>query len=256
MAYGWYPNTDDTCPDCGCVLSGVSVLTIGGKTIRRECCCLCDCQAKDFDQRNDSRIDRFEAMRFESAFGDRKPRGDFDCDDGRNIDVMRVCRAYVDEFLRLRNHKANGLLLHGPGRQGKTFSAEAVAVALHRKGLRVIMDTAAGFVIRMQGKEAAQLREKAASCDLLVVDDIGASRDTTFGREAIYSLIDDRTASGRPVIATTNIDVTNSDAIALSDDSRALMRLVETCLPIKVKSSRAVANASDANETAKILGIL
>ena len=97
-----------------------------------------------------------------------------------------------------------------------------------------MMDTAAGFVSRYEsadrmGREA--LRHRIAKCDLLVVDDFGASRDTSYGREVVFSLIDDRISANGPMVVTTNL---SPEQMAACPDSRAAMRIMERCLPIRV----------------------
>ena len=43
------------------------------------------------------------------------------------------------------------------------------------------------------------------SYDLLVIDDIGAERDTEYANEVVVSVIDSRCKSNKPMIITTNL---------------------------------------------------
>lgn len=198
---------------------------------------VCDCQMMEQDAKEAEEqrrmAEQIEAMRHERAFGNRVLVGSF-ADSSKNSEVMSSCAAYAVDFEKARGERKNGLLLWGDTRTGKTFAAEAVARELHGQGMRVMMDTAAGFVSRYEsadrmGREA--LRHRVAKCDLLVVDDFGASRDTSYGREVVFSLIDDRVSANGPMVVTTNL---TPEQMASCADSRAAMRIMERCLPIRV----------------------
>lgn len=205
--------------------------------VAREVPAVCDCQtrARDAMEADEQRrrSEQMEAMRHERAFGNRVLVGSFDAS-SKNPEVMSSCAAYTVDFEKSRAERKNGLLLWGDSRAGKTFAAEAVARELHDQGMRVVMDTAAGFVSRYEsadrvGREA--MRHRIAKCDLLVVDDFGASRDTSYGREVVFSLIDDRISANGPMVVTTNL---TPEQMATCPDSRAAMRIMERCLPIRV----------------------
>lgn len=232
----------ERCPKCGKAVT----MTIEWPKVKRgvfvgmesrEVPAACDCQLRAQDAREAEeqrrRSEQMEAMRHERAFGNRVLVGSFAAS-SKNAEVMSLCAAYTVDFEKSRAERKNGLLLWGDTRAGKTFAAEAVARELHDQGLRVMMDTAAGFVSRYEsadrmGREA--LRHRVAKCDLLVVDDFGASRDTSYGREVVFSLIDDRISANGPMVVTTNL---SPEQMAACPDSRAAMRIMERCLPIRV----------------------
>lgn len=232
----------ERCPKCGKAVK----MTIEWPKVKRgvfvgmesrEVPDACDCQLRAQDAREAEeqrrRSEQMEAMRYERAFGNRVLVGSFAAS-SKNAEVMSSCAAYTVDFEKSRVERKNGLLLWGDTRAGKTFAAEAVARDLHDQGLRVMMDTAAGFVSRYEsadrmGREA--LRHRVAKCDLLVVDDFGASRDTSYGREVVFSLIDDRISANGPMVVTTNL---SPEQMAACPDSRAAMRIMERCLPIRV----------------------
>jgi DNA replication protein DnaC len=232
----------ERCPKCGKAVK----MTIEWPKVKRgvfvgmesrEVPDACDCQLRAQDAREAEeqrrRSEQMEAMRHERAFGNRVLVGSFAAS-SKNAEVMSSCAAYTVDFEKSRAERKNGLLLWGDTRAGKTFAAEAVARELHDQGLRVMMDTAAGFVSRYEsadrmGREA--LRHRVAKCDLLVVDDFGASRDTSYGREVVFSLIDTRISANGPMVVTTNL---TPEQMAVCPDSRAAMRIMERCLPVRV----------------------
>lgn len=69
--------------------------------------------------------------------------------------------------------------------------------------------------------------------ELLVIDDLGAERDTSYSTEQVFSIVDARLRSGKPVIVTTNLsvqDLENSKEMAYS---RIYDRILEMC-PIRI----------------------
>lgn len=210
----------------------------------RNVAAVCACQQSAIDSEEirwqREKAAHMERQRYERAFGDRVCQGSFEGDDGRNADLMDACSAYVEMFDAMRAQKVNGLLLHGPTRTGKTFAAEAIAAKLHESGRSVLMDTAAGFVQRLQtasSTEREALMRRVARCDLLVLDDFGASRDTSFGREAVFSIIDARVSAGGPMVVTTNLSAVDLAGAESVDDKRAAYRIMERCLQIEVDPS-------------------
>lgn len=218
----------ETCDKCG---EATSLLIEFGRS-RNAVTCACRCVRDRIEKgdkaREDAKKAENERRRMERAFGSRVPSGSFNYDDGRNNDAMRTCHAYATGFDEARGKAKNGLFLVGKPRVGKTFAAEAVAMHLHRMGLSILMDTAAGFVQRAQDREPG-LMERVARCDLLVVDDLGASRGTSFGNEAVLSVIDARISARRPMIVTANVMPTSADI----NSQRLYGRVLERCTTVE-----------------------
>lgn len=219
----------------------------------------CDCKAAEIEAERQkgvyaSRQVR-ERNRYMRAFGNRETVGSFEGDDGRNQRLMEACRRYAGRFDEVRLMKTNGILMTGPTRRGKTFAAEAVAMWLHNQGKSVLMDTMAGFVQRIQsakGVERDALMMRIAKCDLLVVDDYGASRDTSFGREASFSVIDTRVSAKGPMIVTTNLTCGQMADDCLAD-ARETYRIMERCFPIAVESEKGIADNADHGAIAGVI---
>lgn len=212
----------------------------------------CDCKMSEIEA-EERRLETNRKMiaereRYIRAFGNREVIGSFEGDDGRNQRLMEACRRYVGRFDEVGAMKTNGILMTGPTRNGKTFAAEAVAIWLHNHGKSVLMDTMAGFVQRIQsahGIERDALMMRIAKSDLLVVDDYGASRDTSFGREAAFSVIDTRISANGPMVVTTNLTVSDMMGAADMDERRASMRILERCLPVEVNPDTTMMGNAD-----------
>ena len=57
--------------------------------------------------------------------------------------------------------------------------------------------------------EYAEYIHSIISPDLLIIDDLGAEHGTDFALERVYSLVDTRISANKPMIVTTNIDITD-----------------------------------------------
>lgn len=56
--------------------------------------------------------------------------------------------------------------------------------------------------------------------DLLILDDLGAERNTSFGKERVFDVVDKRLLTGKPMIVTTNIPLSVMKQAADWDDRR------------------------------------
>ena len=95
------------------------------------------------------------------------------------------------------------------------------------------------------------------SARLLILDDLGAERDTEFVSEKVYDIIDSRYRSGKPMVLTTNL--TLDEMINAKDvrHGRIYDRILEVCYPLEWvgKSWRKKQAGKRFNEMEKVLGI-
>ena len=108
---------------------------------------------------------------------------------------------------------ADNLLFVGGTGLGKTFLAACVARVVADRGFSVAYETAAHLFSKLEQakftpteenrREAAKLLE----CDLLIIDDLGTEMPGQFVTAALYSLLNDRMISGKPMLITTNLNV-------------------------------------------------
>ena len=69
--------------------------------------------------------------------------------------------------------------------------------------------------------------------DILILDDLGAERNTSFGKERVFDVVDKRLLTGKPMIVTTNIPLSVMKQAADLDDRRIFDRILEVCVPIR-----------------------
>lgn len=69
--------------------------------------------------------------------------------------------------------------------------------------------------------------------NLLILDDLEAERDTSFGKERVFDVINKRLLTGKPMIVTTNIPLSVMKQAADLNDRRIFDRILEVCVPIR-----------------------
>ena len=139
------------------------------------------------------------------------------------------CRKYADEWDK---RSSPGLLLWGDVGTGKTYMAASIANALLEKEISVYMTTISD-VIDYGFEGRSEFIRKLCSYDLLILDDFGMERDTSFGQETSFRLIDKRVASGKPMIITTNLHLSTLDHPKDLDHRRIYSRVRSVTAPIR-----------------------
>ncbi len=241
------------CPRCDTPREVVGKLW--GKTVKLPCMCRCEqaefeAQTKADAERNSGRAEG-ERLRVARAFQSPGMRSrTFAADDGRyGSEVMRTARAYAD--LLTGEGTGDGLLFFGPPDSGKTYLSCCIANAALDAGMSVYMRSLPWM---LNNKDEWDERE-LWGCDLLVLDDLGAERSTSYGQEVVYSIIDARYCAGLPMVVSTNL--TRRELAAPGDvaSARIYGRVLEACLPVEVDTGRRRASADRYAAMKKRLGI-
>ncbi len=155
----------------------------------------------------------------------------FDNDNGR-CPVLKKAKAYADNWQTMKD-KNCGLIFLGDVGTGKTFAAACIANALTNQGISVRMTS---FNNALKAVFAAEDKEKVfdelCSYELLILDDFGAERDTSYAVEQLYNLIDKRYISGKPLIITTNLTYRELKKPEDMSYKRIYDRILEMCVAI------------------------
>lgn len=175
--------------------------------------CLCECQLAEREYRRSGREnkERIEELKRANVSDMDTPAAQamtLDKDDGSNPFMSKMAARFVENWGALSESGRAGLVLWGTPGTGKTFFATAIGNALMQKGVTVARTTAARVVEAMQGLydyERSSSISRINKHDLLILDDLGAERDTSFAREVMFSLVDDRCKRGLTTIVTTNM---------------------------------------------------
>lgn len=165
-------------------------------------------------------------------------RWTFGADDGANPKAMDVARRYVEKFPEMKA-RHTGLLVYGDVGCGKSFMAACVANALIDRGVPALMTNFGRVINELQGTFDGRQRylDGLNAYDLLVIDDLGAERDTDWMWEQVMNVVDGRYRSGKPLLVTTNL--TERDLADCPDirKRRVYSRLKEMCVPLRMEGA-------------------
>lgn len=177
--------------------------------------CLCDCKVAERDARKgrQAREESERKLKQANVSDMDTPAAKamtLDEDDGSNPFMSKMAIRYVENWAEISTSGRGGLILWGTPGTGKTFFATAIGNALIEKGVTVARTTAAQVVENMQGLYDYEKSSGIAAInkhDLVILDDLGAERDTSFAREVMFQLVDDRCKRGLTTIVTTNMTI-------------------------------------------------
>lgn len=200
--------------------------------------CICPCQAEAERRREeaDKRRQRMNRIQRRKAQGlqDRYLYDyTFAHDNGQNP-VMEKAHAYVDHWPEAFKRNI-GLLLFGDVGTGKSFLAGCIANALLDRDVPVLMTNFPIILARLCGMFGADRADFLASLgdyDLLIIDDLGVERSTEYAMEQMFSVIDARYRSGKPLIVTTNLKLDEMKRPPDLAHARIYDRILEQCAPI------------------------
>ena len=150
-----------------------------------------------------------------------------------------IAKNYVKEYEQMKKENI-GLLFCGTVGSGKTYLACCIANALIEEYMiRVKIRNFAQIINDLQ-KSGIDLDkndyiESLTNVSVLILDDLGIERDTSYAKEQVYNIVNSRYLKQKPTIFTTNLPY---EKIQNSDDGveyeRIYSRIIEMCIPIKV----------------------
>lgn len=144
---------------------------------------------------------RFEASSFQTYRADT---------DGQRH-ALAVCKDYADRF---DEHAAAGrcMLLLGKTGTGKTHLAIAIANRLiHSRGKTVMYRTLSGILYDIRASyddsevSESKIMQSLASSDLLIIDEIGATKSTEFEMTTLFAIINSRYENMMPTVVVSNL---------------------------------------------------
>lgn len=214
----------------------------------------CDCQeaqsqrAEDQQKKLRKRMLADETMRILEDLGACGfPRDVFSSDDGGDAETRSKAIAYVNGFEKARG-AALGLMFVGPVGSGKTFWTSCIASQLIEDGMMVMFTDLRRLVNAANdknGENRKYILRSVRGCDLLVLDDLGVERESSFMAEQVFQIIDERYQAKRPMIITSNLDPSMMAKATEPGEARIYQRILERCKIIQVSAiKRRSANAA------------
>ena len=203
--------------------------------------CMCQCEQEKYEKErsylknheNELLVDR---LRKNGIFDKEMHSWNFENDNGSNPALIKKAKLYVNNWEEMKS-KNIGLCLFGNVGTGKTYTAACIANALIDRGIRVIMTDFSRIINDMQsfdtGNKNAYI-DDICNSSLLILDDLGAERQSDFALQIVEQVIDKRYKAKKPLILTTNISL---EKIKNPDDTkycRIYSRILGMTVPIQV----------------------
>lgn len=157
-------------------------------------------------------------------------------DSGINPELQKA-HEYVERRPEMRE-SCTGLLVWGGVGTAKSFFAGCIANALLEQGVPVLMTNFARILNSLTGlyNEKNEFVESFNRYSLLIIDDLGVERNSEFALEQVYTIIDSRYRSKKPLIVTTNLTLEELKHPADIAHERIYDRVLERCVPLKINN--------------------
>ncbi len=127
-----------------------------------------------------------------------------------------------------------GILFYGGVGTGKTFCASCVANALLDKQVAATATCFPRLLNLLQGTPDRQkLLDSLAKFKLLIIDDLGVERDSSFRLEQIYNVVDARYQVKLPLVVTTNMSMEELENPVSVSYTRIYDHVLELC-PVRI----------------------
>lgn len=148
---------------------------------------------------------------------------------------LLTVRNYADHWEEMQQNNI-GLILFGNVGTGKSYATGCVSNAVIDRMVSVGFIAVADIVNWIQGlwgDDRDRFMRSLMRPDLLILDDLGAERNTSYGKECVFDVINRRRLSGKPMIVTTNIPLKYMQQTTDMDERCIFDRILECCMPVQ-----------------------
>ena len=167
--------------------------------------------------------------------------------DQNNKHAVKVAKDFTNK--NKVNMQSNGLIITGESGVGKTHLAGAIANKLIEADKIVLMGRLTTLLdmiketFRDNTKSENELIELYSNVDMIIIDDLGTERISSWALEKLYTIIQNRCENGLPIIITTRF---NKDGLiarfSYSNDQdlvdATISKLYQMCYGITLKSMK------------------
>lgn len=224
----WY------CGKCGTPKQ--TKVTILGREMKPMCLCACGIAERDKREAAVREAERLKAIsrnRLDGFPDAQMQKWTFDKDDGQTAEIA-TAKEYADDFGN-RRAAGKGIMFYGSVGVGKTFLAACIANALIDSGWTCLVTNCSRLEGQMHSGDRETVLDGLARYDLVVLDDLGAERNTEYMNQTVMDIIDARYRQRLPLIVTTNLTAKEIKNPPDLWRQRIYSRLLEMCDPVEVK---------------------
>lgn len=201
--------------------------------------CICKCQSDIYRSEQEQvkkreELERINRLRTQGIQDKGYIDWTFENDDGSNSKqtdkAMRYCLKWNEMY-----QDNVGLLLWGNVGTGKTYFSACIANYLINLGVPVLMTSFIKLTNALTGfdEDKNAYISSLNNYKLLIIDDLGAERQSDYMLEQVYNIIDSRYKNQQPIIITTNLSLSEIKNPSDIKYSRIYSRIIEMCVPIK-----------------------
>ena len=167
--------------------------------------------------------------------------------DSSNKNVLDAVNDYINK--NKDTMKSDSLIIMGKSDTGKTHLAAAIANKLIENDKTVLMERLTNLLDRIREtyenntKSENELIEIYSNVDMLIIDDLGTEKISSWALEKLYTIIQNRYENGLPIIITTRFNKEGLiERFSYSKDSNLvdamISKLYQMCFGIKLKSTK------------------
>lgn len=221
---------------CGtCGMAKECRIDLGKGPIVVGCMCRCAEEAEAQEKRKQERQERMlEAMSLRvQGIQDKAVRGYTFSVAEEDHNIAR-CRTYAERWTEMMNSNT-GLLFWGNVGTGKTFAAACIANAVIDRAVPVLVTSFPKIL--NSGWDKTEITAQMKHFPLLVIDDLGAERESDYSLEIVQQVVDERYKTGYPLIVTTNLTIRELENPKDMRYARIYDRVLEMCIPIQFTGS-------------------
>ena len=209
-----------------------------GKQMIFKTACKCDRnrEAKEKERQKQLDVERLKSSCFNSVI---QWSYTFENYQGEENQSLMIAKNFVEDYEKMKKENI-GLLFYGSVGSGKTYLACSIANSLIKQyQISVKIRNFAQIINELQKSsfdfDKNAYIESLVNTSVLILDDLGIERDTSYAKEQVYNIVNSRYLKQKPTIFTTNLSY---DTIQNCKDSveyqRIYSRIIEMCIPVMV----------------------
>ena len=209
----------------------------GNKMILRVAC-KCDREIEKQKKRREKQmeIERLKRTCFNSM---REWSYTFENYQGEENQSLMIAKNFVEDYEKMKKENI-GLLFYGSVGSGKTYLACSIANSLIEQDQRSVKIRNFAQIINELQKSSFDFDKNAyieslVNTSVLILDDLGIERDTSYAKEQVYNIVNNRYLKHKPTIFTTNLSYSQIENCTESVEyQRIYSRIIEMCIPVMV----------------------